>query len=252
MRLARFATGEWASPPKIRIADSAHSALLEVLLDLCAGMRDLKADIAAARARHAELVMKCLWKVSKSTTVNLQDGSLDAKHLLLDIDTFLLAVPPAEWRRRATDNIALGDMPLRTVKTILQQVVNTFGDDVIDELALIPNRENSFVYQYLYRLLSNSRFGDTAISAALSRQGSTTSTASSLMNRQTSNLASASPRLQRAPSSNSRPATPPQSPPSNDVEINHALKDIFDMIGVASESKKGISALHEFQKAHPE
>jgi cytoskeleton-associated protein 5 len=200
--------------------------------------------------------LQCLWKISKSVKDNLEDGSLDAKKLLLDIDQFLQAIPPAEWRRRASDNIPLGDMPLRTVKTILQQVVGTFGDSVYDQLSLLERPENSFVYQYLYRLLNNSRSvvapEASGSSEQLSRQSSTMSHSGPARARAGTN-GSAGP-VGNTPSHNGGIAGgAPMSPGrSSDIEMNLALKDIFDKIGNAQESKKGIAELYEFRKLHPE
>lgn len=142
-------------------------------------------------------------------------------------------------------------MPLRTVKTILQGVVMHFGETVYDELALIDRPENSFVYQYLFRLLNNSRTtGSEAGSSLLSRQSSTVSemresesTAMRTNGRTASNgTASSSPN----------PSNPMSPGRSNEIEMNLALKEIFDKIGNATESKKGIAELYEFQKKHPE
>lgn len=48
---------------------------------------------------------------------------MDPVILLRIIEEFLQYMPPAEWRRRAQGNIPMGDMPLRTVKVILQHIV---------------------------------------------------------------------------------------------------------------------------------
>ena len=157
-------------------------------------------------------------------------------------------------------------MPLRTIKTILQQVVAAFGDSVYEELSLIDRPENSFVYQYLFRLLNNSRTISTEAPAGgemLSRQSSTISTASSaLMGKKGSDNGGVAERqgnsrTQSAKNGRTSPATGsggvPQSPGrSADIEMNLALKAIFDKIGNAQESKKGIAELYEFQKQHPE
>lgn len=159
-------------------------------------------------------------------------------------------------------------MPLRTIKTILQQVVAAFGDAVYEELSLIDRPENSFVYQYLFRLLNNSRQVSTEADSAggqmLSRQSSTMSTASStLMGRKQSDNETASSLRQGASrtttATSNGSASPAVSGPaaqspgrSADIEMNLALKAIFDKIGNAQESKKGIAELYEFQKQHPE
>lgn len=100
----------------------------------------------------------------------------------------------------------------------------------------------------------------------LSRQSSTISTASSaLMGRKGSDNSGSGGVAGRQGNSRTHSATNgstssatgsggvPQSPGrSADIEMNLALKAIFDKIGNAQESKKGIAELYEFQKQHPE
>jgi cytoskeleton-associated protein 5 len=180
--------------------------------------------------------------------------------LLQDIDDFLASTPPAEWRRRATDSIPLGDMPLRTVKTILQQVVVVYKEGVYDKLELIERPENSFVYQYLFRLLNNTRTSGApntrdegtrddggpsgharANSVPERRQASSepqrpASIASPRAPPQTSLSPKASTRNGHAPSS--VVASPSGRNLSLDIELNQTLKEIFDKIGNPMESKK--------------
>jgi cytoskeleton-associated protein 5 len=173
----------------------------------------------------------------------LENKTLDARHLLFDIDQFLQTIPPAEWRRRAADAIPLGDMPLRTVKTVLQQVVAHFGEAVYEELTLIDRPENSFVYQYLFRLLNNARSVNVPAESSLSRQASQQSSSLSPKSAITEEVQTAG----KAASSIS--ATPTRL---DDTRLNNALKDIFDKIGNAQKSKEGIAELYQFQKQHPE
>ena len=164
--------------------------------------------------------MQCLWKVSKTAKESLDDGSLDPRQLLLDIDDFLTAVPPAEWRRRAADAVPLGDMPLRTVKTILQQVVGVFGERVW-EVALDPvAMADSTVCAYVRRLLGPTRVPSAAAAST-----------------------PASPALQ---------ASPVLPEPMSDVAINQRLKEIFDTIGDVATSKQGILDLWNYRRENPE
>lgn len=201
--------------------------------------------------RPTQIIPKCLWKVSKTAKESLEDRTLDARRLLFDIDRFLQAIPPAEWRRRASDDIPLGDMPLRTVKTILQQIVATFGESVYEELVLIDKPENSFVYQYLFRLLNNSRsMSIPAASDKLSRQSSTISQDDGVIK---SKLVDDAMHQITKNGNGELSARGGMSPGrSNDIEMNQALKEIFDKIGNTQESKNGIAELYEFQKLHPE
>ncbi|BGO97975.1 Protein STU2 [Rhodotorula toruloides] len=226
-------------------------ALLTVLQDATVDLRDLRGEELADRAKYAELVMKCLWKVSKTVKESLENRNLLAPRLLSDINQFLMTIPPAEWRRRATDNIPLADMPLRTVKTILQQVVSVLKGKVFDELGEVDQAENSFVYQYLHRLANQPSGSDTngrPSSSALSRQTSS----ASLDSQRREEPAKSSP-AESPPRTTARAAPPPlTSPGGSDIAVNQRLKEIFDMIGDPNNSRAGIAALYEFQKEHPE
>lgn len=207
-------------------------------------------------------LFQCLWKVSKTVKESLEENTLDPRRLLLDIDDFLNTTPPAEWRRRATDNVPLGDMPLRTVKTILQQIVSVKGEGVYDELALVDTPENSFVYQYLFRLLNNSKTLDGADDAGSSRARSLSQPrigGSPQSSRTNSTITLGAGSLHRSrPSESGGSLTSPgrssmyansggdlhehEPQPqggalSGEVEINQRLKEIFDKIGRPQESK---------------
>lgn len=192
--------------------------------------------------------------MSKSIKESLEDNSLDAQQLLLDIDAFLQAIPPAEWRRRASDDVPLGDMPLRTVKTILQQVVALYGQSVYDQLALIDRPESSFVYQYLHRLLDNARLARVPAQAGLrgaaERQADSGSGGHIGAARTDSNGTGAKNTLS-APSKLELDAQK-TTPRTSEIDMNLALRDIFDKIGNAKDSKSGIAELYHYQKAHPE
>lgn len=79
---------------------------------------------SSREAKHAELILKCIWKRARSVEDDLSNNSLDPHSLLQTIETFLQALPPTEWRRRAQKGVPMGDMPLRTVKVILQHIAS--------------------------------------------------------------------------------------------------------------------------------
>ncbi|KAK4696398.1 cytoskeleton-associated protein 5, partial [Phenoliferia sp. Uapishka_3] len=244
---------------------ACFTALFNVLQQATVDLRDLRGQELTDRAKYAELVMKCLWKVSKTVKESLEANHLHAPRLLRDINLFLIMIPPAEWRRRATDNVPLADMPLRTVKTILQQVVSVYGEQVFDQLDEVESAENSFVYQYLFRLASNT--GSSGVeSPRLSRQPSTASASSlgSLRSTYAKELP-ASPPLTSVGSplvatssglSNGSPTdgnpSPPSGPGAQIIDTNQRLKSIFDLIGDPVQSRTGIAELYEYQKQHPE
>lgn len=190
---------------------------------------------------------QCLWKVSKTVKESLEDGTLDPRILLGDIDDFLVSIPPAEWRRRANDNVPLADMPLRTVKTILQQVVTIYGEGVYEAVSALKNPQDTFVYQYLFRLLNNSRAaaGEPPVSqparrpAPLSPELAMAPRATAAMQQSPSRSPSRS-RQSSAPSIDGN--GPKQSPGPLDhfgeVNINNLLTEVFAKIGSPTESKK--------------
>lgn len=74
-------------------------------------------------ARVAELVLKCVWKLARNIPQDLEKQALDPVELFQAVEHFLQSVPPNEWRARATNKVPCGDMPLRTIKVIIQHVV---------------------------------------------------------------------------------------------------------------------------------
>lgn len=76
----------------------------------------------------AELVLKCVWKLARNIPSDLSKQLLDPIELFPAIEYFLQSVPPNEWRARATNKIPAGDMPLRTIKVIVQHIVGTLPD----------------------------------------------------------------------------------------------------------------------------
>lgn len=200
--------------------------------------------------------------MSKTVKESLETQQLLAPRLLSDINNFLVTIPPAEWRRRSTDSIPLADMPLRTVKTILQQVVSVLKGRVFDELDEIESAENSFVYQYLYRLANQPSAGNNGESAVRSQVLGRKPSASSITSGRSvpSRNSTMSPPLggptprSASSSSNASSGAAPQvsSPGGSDIAVNQRLKEIFDLIGDPNNSRSGIAALYEFQKEHPE
>lgn len=132
------------------------SALLSLLGTSAAVLRPGD-DTNAKETRYTELTMKCLWKLAKTVQENLRTGVLNPDELLFDINKFFITTPPAEWKRRASDNVPLGEMPLRTVKTLLLELVNGLGDSIFQHLTLIGNPQASSVYPYLHHMLEACR-----------------------------------------------------------------------------------------------
>ncbi|MBW0483744.1 hypothetical protein O181_023459 [Austropuccinia psidii MF-1] len=256
----------------IRIFHNANrtacfGALFTVLKMTTIDLREIEDEVELGhRAKYAELVMKCLWKVSKTVKESLEDGTLDVSILLRDIDEFLVSIPPAEWRRRASDNVPLADMPLRTVKTILQQVVTIYGDGVYEAVSALKNPQDTFVYQYLFRLLNHSRSSTEKL--PLSQPLQATQNGQAILTSATSLEHLSRPPLTTTLSSASAKADPKSTvslltgttasktlkttEPLAEADLNNHLTEVFAKIGSPTDSKKGIAELYHLLKTHPE
>ncbi|CAG8737037.1 11275_t:CDS:2, partial [Dentiscutata heterogama] len=173
----------------------------------------------------------------------------------------------------------LGEMPLRTVKTLLVELVTGLGENVFDHLDLIEDPQRSYVYPYLHHMLEACRKKEKqptntnmAFDNSPSRPSSIGSAKSGGNDTTPSNFARSSPvpevpgQINETQYNSSEPASPasPMTPrfptPTNnnrssgshEVEMNSRLTQIFLKIGTREETKQGIYELYEFQKQHPE
>lgn len=97
--------------------------MFRLLLDLTHDFSLSQPSPESERAAHADLVIKCLWKRCKILEDDFRSGRLKPGSILAVLEEFLQGVGPKEYRKRAQQGIALGDMPLRTVKTIIQRLL---------------------------------------------------------------------------------------------------------------------------------
>lgn len=105
---------------------SLRSALFALLLQIVKPFPSSGTSPESQEAKVAELVLKCVWKLARSIPQDLEKAVLDPVELFPAIEHFLQSVPPNEWRARATNKVPCGDMPLRTIKVIIQHVVGKF------------------------------------------------------------------------------------------------------------------------------
>jgi cytoskeleton-associated protein 5 len=102
--------------------NTAFLVLLRILSDAQAGKM-------AVASRFSELIMKCVWKLTK-TLPDVID-SIRVDELLYAVHMFLEVHPPAVWRTPSDDT------PHRTMKTILHTLVKLKGVDLISDLTLV-------------------------------------------------------------------------------------------------------------------
>jgi cytoskeleton-associated protein 5 len=233
----------------------------------------------------AELVLKCIWKLARNIPQDLTDLKLDPVELFPAIEHFLQTVPPNEWRARATNRVPCGDMPLRTVKVIIQHVVGKFdrsthcvtlilirlahhGDDIYDILSgSFDDPSATIVYPYVYRILnSGSRVASEDGPARPSKtpvipQGSTPGPSRPASPPETASdgdgasgdvrRSSPSHHTSRSVSSINGLVSPPMEEPDPDAQLLKIIGHISSETTGAMH-KEGITELHQFLKAYPQ
>ena len=123
-RMSIFRYGVWFICTPLS-PNTSYSALFALLLQIVKPFPANGTPAESKEAKIAELVLKCIWKLARNMPQDLEKQTLDPIELFPAIEHFLQAVPPNEWRARATNKVPCGDMPLRTIKGIIQHVVGT-------------------------------------------------------------------------------------------------------------------------------
>ncbi|OCF75746.1 microtubule Associated protein [Kwoniella mangroviensis CBS 8886] len=131
--------------------------MFKLLLDLTQDFSVERIKPDNERANHPDLVIKCLWKRCKILDDDFRSNRLKPGPLLAVLEEFLQGVGPSEYRRRAAEGIALGDMPLRTVKTIIQKMLVYTQEAGLEVYDILLNQfgdeaASTIVYTYVFRL----------------------------------------------------------------------------------------------------
>lgn len=83
----------------------------------------------------SELVAKCLWKTTKSLPQTI--GSISLDHLLLNLHTFMKAIPKEKLKQYQSN------YPYRALRNLLHTLCKLKGEEILDHLNLIEDREES-------------------------------------------------------------------------------------------------------------
>ncbi|KAI8601375.1 armadillo-type protein, partial [Dissophora ornata] len=130
--------------------NATFSALLLILVRCAQPLRNM--EDSAHQAKFGDLIMKCIWKLTKTIKECVAAGTFKPNELLADMNDFLVSISPPEWKKRAQEGVPLGDMPLRTVKTVLVELSSGMGDEVFNHLDLIHDPTKSAIHQYLIHM----------------------------------------------------------------------------------------------------
>ncbi|KAF7778753.1 hypothetical protein Agabi119p4_3098 [Agaricus bisporus var. burnettii] len=235
---------------------SIFRALFALLLQIVKPFPSNATLPESKEAKVAELVLKCVWKLARNIPQDLAENHLDPVELFPAIEHFLQSVPPNEWRARATNKVPCGDMPLRTIKVIIQHVVGHYGDDVYDLLsASFDDPSATIVYPYVYRILNSnsSRIPEPTNRHNGHGSESQTRSLSPVSSRPISPQESVSSR-QRTSYHTSPTSSSVFFPSGEEPDPDAQLLTIIGHISSETTGalhKEGITELHHFLKAHP-
>ncbi|KAK0214271.1 microtubule associated protein [Armillaria nabsnona] len=240
---------------------SIFRALFNLLLQVVKPFPSNGTAPDSREAKVAELVLKCVWKLARNIPQDLSEQKLDPVELFPAIEHFLQSVPPNEWRARATNKVPCGDMPLRTVKVIIQHVVAHYGDDVYDLLsASFDDPSATIVYPYVYRILNSSSRANPDAPRQNGEESSAPRPVSMTSSRPMSPQETVSSHRHSSPSHRSSPSgssmngngipPPPTEEPDPDVQLLTIIGHISSETTGALH-KEGITELHHFLKAYP-
>ncbi|KAL0481526.1 hypothetical protein AKO1_011206 [Acrasis kona] len=166
----------------------------------------------ASKIRYVELVVKCLLKLTKALHSTIDRLQIDI--ILADLHEFLTTNPPTRFKEN-------NDLPLRTVKTILNELVKSLGLSIRSHMSLIPTHKNPLIVSYIELMLT-------------SQQSQSSSSSTSLVNKAA---------VQQEPNVVS-------SDVNQGDELEVTLTQIFSLIGSKDTTQKGLINLHKFRKQY--
>uniref|UniRef100_A0A6M2DFG6 Putative microtubule-associated protein n=1 Tax=Xenopsylla cheopis TaxID=163159 RepID=A0A6M2DFG6_XENCH len=196
---------------------SDHSNITCAMIRL---MGDCHSNANVQPPVHAELVMKCLWKITKNWVVYAEDMDYDL--VFTEINKFYSLYPAAFWKKRSYET------PFKTVKTVLHSIVKNRGPSILQHVQrLNPPAEHELTL-YLVKLVKNA-FPDEPIPQL------------------------ATNHLQLDPNSGSDTGAS-SLPPSRKVSSQNQdqLSIIFRKIGTKAQTKEGLLQLYEFRESNPD
>jgi cytoskeleton-associated protein 5 len=183
-------------------------------------------------AKFTELVMKCLLKLTKALAGNLP--RLDLAPLLNEVHLFLLAPrPPLQ-----------PDMPLRTLRTLLHELLRLKGPALLDHLTLVPNpcpAQPPPIFPLLHQLLQQlSTTSPTDVASAPAQAAPISSSAA----------AAAAAATAAAASSSSSSTSASSADTSLGAATKSALGEILKRIGNPATTQVGLQELWQFRRKH--
>lgn len=142
----------------IQILDSYDStSLFIILLEYLLSSIPKEFTIYSSQPKLIELIIKCLLKLTKSLSSTIE--KIDISLILNNIHIFLETHPPPKWKGH-------DDMPLRTIKTILNEIVSLKGIKIHNYLMNISTNPSSPIISYVNLMLKAQQDNNSSLSLA--------------------------------------------------------------------------------------
>ncbi|KAJ1918219.1 hypothetical protein IWQ60_007555 [Tieghemiomyces parasiticus] len=126
-----------------------YAALFTTLGEACEHLPPESDPQSETKGMYANLAMKCIWKLSKKVSDDMHRDLIRVDEFLASVNDFFVRWPEELWTRRQADGIKFGNMPYRSVKSVLYDLVQLAGTPLNDVLGLIPDVAHSPLYRYL-------------------------------------------------------------------------------------------------------
>ncbi|XP_044126163.1 cytoskeleton-associated protein 5 isoform X1 [Bufo gargarizans] len=161
----------------------------------------------ASSPKFSELVMKCLWRMIRLIPEAINNINLD--RILLDIHNFMRVLPKEKLKQHK------GELPMRTLKTLLHTLCKLKGPKIMDHLSMIENKHESELEAHLLRVMKHSMDGTSSKSDKETEKG-------------------ASRTEEKVSKAN----------------VSDFLAEIFKKIGSKENTKEGLAELYEYKKKY--
>ncbi|KAM3919905.1 cytoskeleton-associated protein 5 isoform 1-T1 [Leptodactylus fuscus] len=161
----------------------------------------------ASSPKFSELVMKCLWRMIRLLPEAINNINLD--RILLDIHNFMRVLPKEKLKQHK------GELPMRTLKTLLHTLCKLKGPKIMDHLSMIENKHESELEAHLLKVMKHSMDGTGSKSDKETEKG-------------------ASRTEEKVSKAN----------------VSDFLAEIFKKIGSKENTKEGLAELYEYKKKY--
>lgn len=146
--------------------DHLYDVLLDALRFDCS--KHIINDSDNEMILNIELIMKCLWRLTRSLQDDIQKKAIHIPKLIKELHIFFSDIHPNEWKKRSSEGKALSDNPIKTAKSILHELTVSLNAKELMNFVreglggLVVDIEASIVTGYLKYMLDRKNISNEA------------------------------------------------------------------------------------------